>query len=590
MLDQLFVFAIVLVSLVFFILGRPRFDLVGIFTLISVILLGLIPAPLALASFGHPAVIIVASMFVLGQVLTNAGLADIFIRKLGILGNHPILQLSALSIVVALLSAFVNNAGALALILPVAIHFARVNRHSPAIFLLPLAFASHLGGYLTLIGTPRNLIVSSFREEFFGTPFRMFDFLPVGIIVALIGLTFLIFLGWRLLPKRRGELLPELPAHLQSYVAELLVNENSPFVGQYVRDLSSIAKSQFEVNSVIRDGRPLPDFSELELIKEEDIILIEAKPEVITALTETRKLTLLGRKSVEARIDEADEIGTVEAVIAPTSSLVGNQWSRIDWRSRFGVNLFAIARSEEKITVPLGKVALKSGDILLLQGRKDSILKTLTRFSCLSLVDRGLTVGRPRQLLLALSIFTVAIVMASFGWASVAPLFLTAATLCVLLGLISVRQAYASIDWPVLIMIASMIALGEAFLASGSAETISVWATQLGETSNPVVVLGVVLVVSMLLADFVNTTAAAVLMSPVAIVVAQSIAASPDPFLIAVAIGASSAYLTPVSHESNTMVLVPGGYHFTDYLRLGLPLEIIIAAVSLPLIIHFWPF
>ncbi|MEX0672745.1 MAG: SLC13 family permease [Candidatus Paceibacterota bacterium] len=591
LLSQLFIFAVLVAMMSEFIRGKLRYDIVSLLALLAIIFAGLLAPEEAFVSFGHPAIIIVASMFIISQGLVLSGVIDIIGRKFISIGHHPIIQLFLLIVVVAFVSAFVNNIGALALFLPIAIHVAKDNDISPSKFLIPLAFASHLGGFLTLIGTPRNIIVSSFRADESGFEhFGMFDFALVGLPLAIVGIIFLAFISWRLLPNRRCGSPDKCDLfEVRNYTTEIKATEDSELIGTYIKDIPEQTGLAFAIRGIQRGESHLHQFSGFEVLQEGDVLIVSAEPEVLTELIESAKFETPQSKAKEAGVTPDEEQGDVEAVVTPRSVLVGRSWGSIPLRLRYGVNLLAVARQGARLSVPLEEITFRQSDILLFQGRKESINDSLSALGCYPLADRGLSFGRSRHVIISLSIFVVAIALATMSLVPVHIAFLAAALAMILTNIMSTRQAYESIEWPVLILLGSMLAFSEAFESSGSAGVISDFLITASDTTTPLVLLGIVLVATVIVSDFINSTTAAVLMAPIAIIVATGIGASIDPFLMAVAIGSAAAFLTPVGHESNTLVLGPGGYKFIDYVKVGLPMDIIIVVASLILLPIFWP-
>lgn len=589
---DVFVMAVILTCMVvLFMTGKLRYDLVSMLAFLAVIIVGFVSPEEAFYGFAHPAVIIVASMFIVSKALIDSGIIEAVIRRISsrTLEQKPVLQLAILSTLVVIASAFINNIGALAFIMPIAIKMARKADVSPAMFLMPLAFASHIGGFLTLVGSPRNIIVSTFREEAIGESFAFFDFAYVGIGIAVVAVLFLVLVGWRLIPKRKDSSDVGAPFEIENYITEVEIGPDAKVLGDTIKTLRDSIDAQVEVNMLIRSGHKTFHPSNYTVLQEDDVLLIQDNAEALTELVEENGLTLVGNRAVERPRDEDDDMMDIEAVVGADSALVGRTWKGVSLRKRFGVNLLAISRHGIQLKDHLDSIRFRAGDVVLLRGRRESIERTDQSMGLLPLAERELQFGRNPKTIAVVAIFIITVIMASINVVPVHMVFVTAAVLMVLFNLVSLSDAYESISWPVIILLGAMITIGTALEASGSIMTISEWILTISQTISPLAVLALVLVISMLLSDFVNSTASAVLMAPVAIQVAQSIGASIDPFLMAVAIGASAAFLTPVAHESNTLVMSPGGYKFRDYWRMGLPLEILIAVTSIPLIVYFWP-
>ncbi|MFP4539304.1 MAG: SLC13 family permease [Candidatus Paceibacterota bacterium] len=585
--DQLLIFTVVALTMILLMSRTLRYDLVAVFSLLLIILSGVLSPEEAFAGLIHPVVLLVASMFILTQGLTNSGLIDLITRKVRVLDKYPVLQIGTLTALVAIASAFINNIGALAPMIPIAIHLARKNDLSPSLFLLPLAFGSQLGGYLTLIGTPRNIIVSSFREKAGLEAFSMFDFALVGSGLTIAGVLFLSFLGWRLLPKRKSSFSAG-KFSVEKYITEVSVPENSKLSGEYLSSIRKLSNKEVSLASLIRDDVVINHTSGYEVIKPGDRLLLKADPDSLKDFTEEYRLDLVGEKAIESQTPEEERM-TTEAVVTPSSSIVDKNWEETPLSQRYGVNLLAISRTNSKIQTSLANTHLRPGDVILLHGKKDSIRKTISELECYPLAERELTFGQKTAIPLALIIFVLAILTATLTTAPVEIVFLTAAFIMIVTNLVPLKQAYGSIEWPILLLIGSMITVGVALQESGGADIIADFILSLSGLLNPATMVIMTLLITIIIANIVNATVSAVIMAPIALFLASGLGVSVDPFLMAVAIGSTSVFLTAYGHESNSLVMEAGGYTFKDYLRVGLPLEILIIILSAPLILYFWP-
>jgi len=590
-LDQSMVFIILLASLVLFIWGRWRYDIVAVAALVLVFIAGLIPAEQVFLGFGHPAVITVAAVLVLSRGLLNAGVVDTLSRHLARVGSRPIAQVGTLTGIVILCSGFMNNVGALALLMPVAIWMSRQSGRPPSLLLMPLAFGSLLGGLVTLIGTPPNIIIALYRAETGIPAFGMFDFVPVGAGAAVVGLLFIALLGWRLTPQREGQSVPEELFEIEGYISEVIVPEEAKIVGRTIFHLTSAMEKENEATVVglIRGERHIPAPSWYEVIQAGDILMVEASPEDLKALIDDEGLSLAECKGDCKMALGSDDIRLMEAIITPDSPLPGKTATSLHLRRNFGVNLLAIARRGRRLERRLGRTEFFIGDILLLQGSDESLQGVLKTFKCLPLAERGLRIGQPRKVLLALSIFVSAMALTSLNILPVQIAFTVAAVLMVLVDLVPLGDIYTSIDWPVIVLLGAMFPLGHALEITGGAKLIAEKLLLLSAHLSPMGTLAVIMVGTMLLSNVVNNAVAAVLMAPIAIILADGMAVSVDPLLMTVAVGASCPFLTPVGHQSNALVMAPGGYRFGDYWRLGLPLSVLVTVVAVPLILYFWP-
>ncbi len=611
--EQLIVFGVLAATLVLFVWNRWRYDLVALGALLACALTGVVSADEVFSGIGHPAVISVAAVLVLSRGLLNAGVVDSVARRLMQVGERPWAQVAALTGIVALSSGFMNNVGALALFMPVAIWMSRQSGRSPSYLLMPLAFGSLLGGTLTLIGTPPNLIIAGYRAEAGEAPFGMFAFLPVGAAVTVAGVLFIALLGWRLVPRRQeqegnGDLF-----EISAYLTEVRVPESCKYAGRTLHALINAVEDEADVQviALVRGDERQRMPSTYEVLREGDILLVEADSDSLKALLDVTGVALAA--NVDEQEDKAQneqeaaeealederieknhksrhgELTLAEAIISPGSILVGTTASGLDLRERHGVNVLAVARQGQRLRQRLGKIRFATGDILLLQAREDALQSSLNSLGCLPLASRGLSITTPRNVLLASAIFAITLACIAFGLVPAATALVTGALVMILVGLIPMGRIYDSIDMPVIVLVAAMLPVGEALESSGGSQLIAETLLELGQSLPAAATLALLMVAVMLISNVVNNAAAAVLAAPVAISLARGMDVSADPFLMAVAIGASCAFLTPIGHQSNTLVMAPGGYRFGDYWRLGLPLSILVVLCAVPATLWIWP-
>ncbi|RLA07598.1 MAG: SLC13 family permease [Gammaproteobacteria bacterium] len=586
--DQITIFVILAIALLLFAWGKWRHDMVAMFALIICVLVGLVEPDKMFIGFAHPAVITVAAVLVLSHGLKNAGAVDMISAKLEPISSNQFLHISSLTIIVTVASAFMNNVGALALMLPVAIATSKLHNRSPAIVLMPMAFGSILGGMTTMIGTPPNIIISSLREGA-DNSFMMFDFSPVGVPVALLGVLFVITIGWRLLPKERlNNNASDNLLEVGKYVLELKITEKSSLVSQGMKSLKMDDNWSLHIVGVSRYKQPAHKILQGYVFKKDDILIVHGKAEDVRPMMDEYSLELQNSKGVPFEDVRPQDINLFEAIITARSKLADKY--AIDLRRwTFGViSLLGISRAGRIIKTRLHKTAFKIGDILLLEAKKEQIENDANNLGLLPLSDRDLTLRNKTQTFMALGIFIFVIAL---GVMKVLPLFvsfLIGIFGFIVFNMLSVRQLYDEIDWPVIVLIAAMIPVGQAldntgatgYIASNIVEITSHWQT--------IWILTLVLVVTMFLSDIINNAATVLVMAPISINIANNLNFSSDAFLMAVAVGASCAFLTPIGHQSNTLVLGPGGYKFSDYWRMGLPLEIIIIFISVPMIMWVW--
>jgi di/tricarboxylate transporter len=602
-----------------FLWGRWRHDIVALAALLACVTTGLVPSGDAFAGFGHPAVITVACVLVLSQALQSTGAIDALTRKA--LPRHagPMLAIASISGLAALLSGFMNNVGALALLMPVGLQIAKKLDLPPGKVLMPLAFGSILGGMTTLIGTPPNLIVSGFRVQNGGDSFAMFDFSPVGVPVALAGLAFLVFVGWRLVPTRQREGADSFMTG--TYVTEARVPEGSKAAGKSLRELEGdLEEADAQIVGLIRNERRIPAPSPFREVRAGDILVIEAEPETLAGAVESLQLKL--EEDVrEKKKDEDDEepesketrspvpadssstapdddaarsalyskeIELVELAVRPRAELVGRSMQQIRLRERYGINLLAVSRQGRRSAARLRSMPIADGDVLLVQGSSAAILEFANRYGCVPLAERPLRIPDPRKALIAASIMAISVGGAAFGLVPAAIAFAAGVLAAVLAGVIPVRQLYDAIDWSVIVLLAALIPVAGAMATTGAADVLAKGLMGGFAGGNVVIALTLVLVLTMSLSDFMNNAATAAVMCPIAIGIASQLGINADPFLMAVAVGASCAFLTPIGHQNNTLILGPSGFRFGDYWKLGLLIEMIVVVVSVPLLLWFW--
>ena len=586
------VFSILFATLALFIWGRWRHDLVSLAALFLVYVTGLVPVEQIYLGFGHPAVITVAAVLVLSRGLLNAGVVDSLSRILSMVGSRPIIQVATLTGIVTLCSGFMNNVGALALFMPVAIWMSRQSGRPPSLLLMPLAFGSLFGGLITLIGTPPNIIIAAFRAETGAPPFGMFEFTPVGAGVAIAGLIFISLVGWRFTPRREGRGSPEELFQIDDYISEVMVPKDAKIVGRTIYELTSEMGKDKEVTIValIRGGRHIPAPSWYQAIEAGDILVVEADSDDLKSLLDDAGLELAECKGDCRAILGSDDIRIIEAIITPGSMMVGKTVVSLDLRHNYGVNLLALARQGLRLMTRLSKTRFIVGDILLLQGSHENLQAAIRSLRCLPLAERGLALDKPRKIIPAIGIFGGAMAAAATNLLPVQVAFMAAAVIMVLVGLVAIDEIYESVDWPIIVLLGAMFPLGHALESTGGAELIAEKLLLISHHFPPEISVAALMAGTMLLSNVVNNAAAAVLMAPIAISLGYGMGASVDPFLMAVAIGASCAFLTPVGHQSNMLVMAPGGYRFGDYWRLGLPLSVLTMIIAVPLIMYFWPF
>jgi di/tricarboxylate transporter len=604
------ILGILAITVGLFLWGRWRHDLVALASLMSCVLVGLISANDAFVGFGHPAVLTVACVLILSRGLQDTGAIDQLAAKVLPRDMGPVGGIAALTVLGALLSAFMNNVGAMALLLPLGLQLSDRYEVPAARILMPLAFGTILGGMTTLIGTPPNLIVSEFRAEAVGEGFGMFDFSPVGIAVALAGVLFLVVIGWRLVPARsKGVGTDEFETG--TYLVEAVVGENSSSIGKPLRRAEiTLEEEGAQIVGLIRDGTRLHAPNPQRHIRLADTLVIEADPEDLAKALSSLDLSVgeapiptADTESVAEQPESLSEAGDQpptnekrtepvalqEYVVMPGSRLSGQSAGGVQMSARHGVSLLAVARQGQRSLRRLRAMPFKAGDLLLLQAPPESLGGFASEYNLVPLASRDIRVPQPRKAITAGAIMLLAIAIAAFGLLPAAAAFALGVLAMGVTGTIAPRDLYKAVDWPIVVLLAALIPVAGAMASTGTADLLAdAMLNQLAQGS-PVIAMGLLLVVTMTMSDFMNNAATAAVMCPIALSVAAQLGVNPDPMLMAVAIGASCAFLTPIGHQNNTLILGPGGLKFGDYWRLGLPMEIVVVAVSIPMLLLVWP-
>lgn len=588
-LDQSLLFGLFALVFVMLIWGRWRYDLIAFSALVIALLLGLVPTSEAFSGFGHPATVIIALVLVVSRGLLNSGAIQIIAQRLIQDGRTVGTHIALMSGVGAILSAFMNNVAALALLMPVDLEAAKKQKRAPGKTLMPLAFATILGGMLTMIGTPPNIIIASYRETVSGSPFSMFDFSPVGLACAVIGIAFVAFGGWKLVPtgsdsKNSAEDLLDV----EGYTVELFVPEKASVIEKTVGSLYEEADN-FDVLilGLVRNGKRFPGFSENQTIRAADIIIVEATADNADKFRGEVNLEFFGEKA--AKNEPTGGMSLLEVVVPVDSRIEGRSAIQLRLRARRGISLLGISRQGRRLTTRVRHTEIEAGDILLLIGPADILTDVANWLGCHALAKRGLQITQHRKAWLAVGIFAAAITTASLGMVYLATALAAVVVLYAVLDIVPLRTVYDNIEWPVIILLGSMLPLGKALEQSGGTALIATQIVSLTEGMHAAIVLTALMVVVMTLSDVLNNTATAVIGAPIAVDVAGKLGVSSDPFLMAVAVAASCAFLTPIGHKNNTLIMGPGGYSFGDYWRMGLPLELLVVAVAIPTILFVWP-
>jgi di/tricarboxylate transporter len=588
-LEQGLAFGLMAVTVAGFLWGRWRYDLIAVLSLLAGLALGVVPAASAFDGFRNDITVIIACALIVSAAFARSGVVEALLRPVMPRLTTPALQVLFLSGVVAVLSMVTKNVGALAIMMPIALQVARRTGTSPAHLLMPMSFGALLGGAVTLVGTSPNIIVSQMREEILGRPFAMYDFAPVGLAITAIGLAFLAF-AYRLLPAHRSA--PEtLEAALaaNTYVTEVEAPEDWDPARTTIAKLRRLAEGEVEVMALIRNGRRHPQPHPNRRIHPGDILLLGGPNQALDDLIARTKLRLARADRPIDRAEATDEVRIVEAVISPTSMLVGRSARQESLYLSHGLNLLAVSRSGYRIANAIRTLKLRAGDMLVLQGSDRAIPGALKALGVLPLAERELRLGGIRKQVLPTLILAAAMILVGLKVIPVAVAFFGAAVLMIATGALRMREAYGALDGPLLILIACLIPVSEAIRTTGGADLIAQVLAAVFEGRPTVLALGAVMALAMAATPFLNNAATVLIAAPVGASLAKLLDVSPDPFLMAVALGAACDFLTPIGHQCNTMVMGPGGYRFTDYPRLGAPLSLIVLLVGTGLIAVIWP-
>lgn len=652
--DQILILIILFITILLFIFSRLRHDVVALLALSACVVTGIVNADEAFVGFSHPAVITVACVLVLSFSLQRTGAVDAFTGRLAPKANSPTLTIAALAGLAALLSAFMNNVGAMALLMPISIQLANRLKIAPGQVLMPVAFAAILGGMTTLIGTPPNLIVASFREQGVEHGFGMFDFTPVGLGVALCGVVFLALVGWRLVPAR--ERADAASFDTGRYLTEVRIAVGGKAEGMTVWGLEKeIDNTEGQLLGMVRDGERVITPSWNKTLRAGDLLIIEAEPEKLSQLLTNFGLQLLENvkpqnkkgtlrlgevtgfipeNTSDTNLEEPDkgalaswfdrritvssnrtlrgfqvgmrdasqiarselmkpsdsrEIVLVEMVVLPMARIIRQSAKELELRSRYNLNLLAISRQGKQRVQRLRETKISAGDVILMQGEPDRLANFAAQWGCVPLAERTIRVPSKRRAIMATLIMLLAVLGAGLGLMPAALSFGGGVVAVMALRLFPLRQIYESIDWSVVVLLAALIPVADALTQTGVADTIATSMLHYIPSEQGLIALAVILLVTMTLTDFMNNTATAAVMCPVALSAAQQLNLNSDTFLMAVAVGASCAFLTPIGHQNNTIILGPGGFRFGDYWKLGLPLELLVLVVALILLPLVWP-
>ena len=629
-IDQISIFCIIFITFILFIWGKWRYDIVSLIALCTLFIVDLFlggddsmliaDTSNLFSGFGHPAVITVAAVLIISQALKNSGVVDYISRKIAPYSKNQLTHIASLSSVATICSGIMNNVGALALMLPVALKTAAKQNRSASIILMPLAFASILGGMITMIGTPPNIIIAAFRytnqinmqaealdntnslaakyfieqninyHDFSPSPFGMLDFSPVGIAIAFLGVLFITLFGWRLIPKTSHKK-PGSDSHfsIDEYVTEIRIPENCKLIDLRIKEIEKFTGNRLEIFGRINQNEKFSSIQNNNKIKLGDRFLVKADPVDLKSMMDEYLIRFT--KKMRERIDQLKDENTIfkEVVITPESPLLNRNRTYLRRKTANSLVLMAVARQGKPIHKRLDSIVFRVGDVLLLQGNSDHLKSSINSLYLLPLEQRDIEVGVFSKVSLSLLIFASSIMLSILGIFPTTLSFIMAILLYIFTGILPIRQIYEKIDWPIIVLLGAMIPVSNALETTGTSQLLATYVVDITQSLPNWLILAIIMIITMCLSDIINNAATALIMAPIASGIAISLGVSIDPFLMAVAVGASCAFLTPIGHQCNALILGPGGYKFSDYWKMGLPLEILIVILGTPLILYFWP-
>jgi di/tricarboxylate transporter len=587
MYSSITIITILVLAMIAFIWGRRRYEVIALCALFLATAAGLVPFSQVFLGFAEPAVITVICVMIISKAISRTGVIEQSMRAVLKPEHHFIWHLMGLCFFTLILSAFMNNVGALAIMLPIAMEVAERNKRSPSLVLMPLALCAALGGLTTLIGTPPNILISQFRAETLGQEFGFFAFGKVGLPVAIVGFLFMCLLGWRLLPKKRKGSHSELALAIEGYITEIRLSKEEEQPLKNVSELENKLPADAQLLGIVRQGKSKFHLHPKTPLLANDILIVEGTPDALKEVMDLMQASLAGTSNLEKI--RTDDIALIEGIVAQRSDFEDRTPASLRLRSRFQMVVLAISRGGKTIRTRIAQTVLQPGDVLLLQGPSETVKQNAATLGLLPLQGRDLSPLSNPKIIWPILLFILAIVLTSLRIAPAQITFAGAIVLMLLFRAIPSKLLYEGVDWPVIILLGAMIPVGKALQTAGGTALITHGIFQIISELPPWALVGLIMLITMTISDFMNNVATAIIMAPIAVSVANNLGVNPDAFLMAVAIGASCAFLTPIGHQNNLLIMGPGGYRFTDYLRVGIPLEIIVIALATPLLLWAWP-
>ena len=587
MFDQIVILGLLTLMVGLFIWGRWRYDAVSLGVLSSFVLFGYIQPEKAFSGFSHPAVITVALVLLISKGLERSGFIAVLGRKLQVYANSEIQFMISITFFAAVLSSFMNNIGAMAMLLPITLGICQKMNWNPSKFLIPLSFASILGGMNTKIGTPPNIIISEFRKDYVEKDFAFFDFSFTGVPVSILGILFIAFIGWRLIKLRPINSENNPLIELEDYLVEMVITKNSILIDKRALDFRNELDTDTALIGQIDENGKKIEIHGNQKLYEGQILIMKINPDMVADIQQEFGLDI----DSENDLTSIDDLGGIEAIIVPKSRLIGRKYQYFKRLVGRELSLLGLWRRGLKFRFRLSNEIFKVGDVLLIanRGEKNNIAEKLELAGLMPLWQREFDVVRdPTKIFIAFGLFTICLLLVIFNYVPIVVAFLICVIGFVSSKLLTGEGVYRHIDWPVVILLAAMIPIGNTLISYGITDSVSGYLAGLSSAIDYVWLIVLIMIITMFLSDIINNAATAVIMAPLAVSLAEKINQPIEPFLMSVAIGASCAFLSPIGHQCNTLVMAPGNYKFGDYWKVGLPLEILIVLISVPAIVFYW--
>ncbi len=589
--EMLFVFGLLIATFALMAWEKLSLDLVAMLAFCALLVAGILTPAEAFTVFSNEAVITVASMFILSAALQRTGVIDAIGHRLnGIAGKSDWALLLLVLPIVAVISAFINNTPVVVVFMPILISLAAARGLKPSKLLIPLSFASIFGGSCTLIGTSTNILVSGAAQRLGHAPLGMFELAKVGVILLVVGIVYLLTIGRKLLPDRETLASILQTTDSKQYLTEAVVLETSPLVGKKLTDTPLAKQTKARILEVIRGGRTVPAPLNEIVLRAGDRLRLTMELASVVDLKSLAGIEIVPKTELGIEVVGAEKAVAAECVIGPHSGLIGRSVRQTNFRRRYGVVVLAVHRQGINLRENFADVQLQYGDTLLVEGTESAVRELREGRDFLLLLDVPHTPKRRRKQWIAVGSISLVVALATLNVMPIAALAIMGAVVVLATRCLDAEEAYEAIDWKIIFLIFGMLALGEALEKTRGAEWLAQGIIHSLGAYGPIMVLAAIVVLASTLTEFLSNNAVAVILTPIAIEVAASLNVSARPFIIAVAIGASACFATPIGYQTNTLVYGAGGYQFRDYLKIGVPLNVLFCGLAAYLIPKFWPF